>query len=54
MTARGVALVVRQEFRVRLRTGRWRWLLGSYVVVILLFTLLLDMALTDTSSSARR
>jgi ABC-2 type transport system permease protein len=49
MTARGVGLVVRQEFRVRLRTGRWRWLLGSWVVVVFLFTLLLDMALTDTT-----
>ncbi|OLB79365.1 MAG: hypothetical protein AUI14_10425 [Actinobacteria bacterium 13_2_20CM_2_71_6] len=45
MTAHGVLLVVRQEFRVRLRTGRWRWLLGSWVVVIGLFTLLLNMAL---------
>jgi ABC-type transport system involved in multi-copper enzyme maturation permease subunit len=48
MTARGVFLVVRQEFRVRLRTGRWRWLLGSWVVVILLFTVLLNLSLTDT------
>jgi ABC-type transport system involved in multi-copper enzyme maturation permease subunit len=48
MTAHGVSIVVRQEFRVRLRTGRWRWLLGSWVVVILLFTMLLSVSLTDT------
>jgi ABC-2 type transport system permease protein len=45
MTRHGVFLVVRQEFQVRLRTGRWRWLLGSWVVVIGLFTVLLDLSL---------
>jgi ABC-type transport system involved in multi-copper enzyme maturation permease subunit len=45
MTPRGVLLVVRQEFQVRLRTGRWRWLLGSWVVVIGLFTALLNLSL---------
>jgi len=49
MSFHGVSIVVRQEFRVRLRTGRWRWLLGSWVVVILLFTMLLSVALTDTA-----
>jgi ABC-2 type transport system permease protein len=48
MSAHGVFVVVRQEFRVRLRTGRWRWLLGSWVAVILLFTVLLDMSLADS------
>lgn len=48
MTAHGVLLVMGQEFRVRLRTGRWRWLLGAWVVVIGLFTALLDLALEDT------
>lgn len=46
MTARGVLLVTAQEFRVRLRTGRWRWLLGAWLVTLLLFTLLLNLALT--------
>ncbi len=45
MTPHGVLLVVRQEFQVRLRTGRWRWLLGSWVLVIGLFTVLLDFVL---------
>lgn len=40
-----VWLVVAQEFRIRLRTGRWRWLLGAWLVLLLLFTLLLDAGL---------
>jgi len=49
MSLYGVMLVVRQEFRVRLRTGRWRWLLGSWVAVLLLFTALLDLSLTGAT-----
>jgi ABC-type transport system involved in multi-copper enzyme maturation permease subunit len=41
----GVWLVARQEFRIRLRTGRWRWLLGVWVLVLALFTGLLDLSL---------
>lgn len=41
----GAALVARQELRIRLRTGRWRWLLASWLVVVLLFTGLLKAAL---------
>jgi ABC-type transport system involved in multi-copper enzyme maturation permease subunit len=37
ITPSGVLLVTRQEFRVRLRTGRWRWLLAGWVVLLLLF-----------------
>jgi ABC-type transport system involved in multi-copper enzyme maturation permease subunit len=40
-----VGLVVAQEFRIRLRTGRWRWLLGAWLVLLALFTLLLDAGL---------
>jgi ABC-type transport system involved in multi-copper enzyme maturation permease subunit len=40
-----VWLVITQEFRIRLRTGRWRWLLGAWLVLLLLFTLLLDLGL---------
>jgi ABC-type transport system involved in multi-copper enzyme maturation permease subunit len=47
----GVALVARQEFRVRLRTGRWRWLLAVWVAVVALFTGLLHSALFSTSSA---
>lgn len=48
MTPQGVFLVLGQEFRVRLRTGRWRWLLGAWVATVALFTLLLDLALDGT------
>jgi len=41
-----VWLVAMQEFRIRLRTGRWRWLLGAWVVVVGGFTVLLDLALS--------
>ena len=47
-SARAMLLVARQELRVRLRTGRWRWLLASWVVVVGLFTLLSDLALHAT------
>jgi ABC-type transport system involved in multi-copper enzyme maturation permease subunit len=42
---RGIALVVAHEFRIRLRTGRWRWLLGIWVVILAAFTFLLDAGL---------
>jgi ABC-2 type transport system permease protein len=45
MTLHGVLLVTAQEFRVRLRTGRWRWLLGAWLLTLLLFTFLVDLAL---------
>lgn len=43
---RGAAMVASQEFRIRLRTGRWRWLLAAWVVVVGLFTGLLTLALS--------
>jgi ABC-2 type transport system permease protein len=46
-TLRGIRLVAAHEFRMRLRTGRWKWLLGAWVVVVLLFTFLLDSSLHD-------
>jgi ABC-type transport system involved in multi-copper enzyme maturation permease subunit len=45
-----VWLVVAQEFRIRLRTGRWRWLLGAWLVLLALFTLLLDFGLKTGDS----
>jgi ABC-2 type transport system permease protein len=47
---RGIMLVALQEFRIRLRTGRWRWLLGGWLLVLAGFTLLVDLALTAGSS----
>jgi ABC-type transport system involved in multi-copper enzyme maturation permease subunit len=49
---RGIALVALQEFRMRLRTGRWRVLLGVWLFVLGGFTLLLDLALTNGGSAA--
>jgi ABC-type transport system involved in multi-copper enzyme maturation permease subunit len=46
-----VWLVVTQEFRIRLRTGRWRWLLGAWLALLALFTLLLDLGLRAGFSS---
>jgi ABC-type transport system involved in multi-copper enzyme maturation permease subunit len=40
-----VWLVIAQEFRIRLRTGRWRWLLGIWVALLAGFTFLLDAGL---------
>ena len=45
MTASGVVTVARQEFRLRIRAGRWKWLLGIFFLVLLGFTLLLRAAL---------
>lgn len=43
-TPNGIWLVARQEFRIRLRTGRWRWLLGGWVALLAIFTVLLDLS----------
>jgi hypothetical protein len=42
---RHVGLVLTQEFRIRLRTGRWRWLLGAWVALLAVYTLVLDAGL---------
>ncbi|HEY3262837.1 MAG TPA: ABC transporter permease subunit [Pseudonocardiaceae bacterium] len=41
----GVATVAGQEFRLRIRAGRWRWLLGAWFVTLAAFTVLLRLAL---------
>jgi ABC-2 type transport system permease protein len=46
----GVATVARLEFTVRIRAGRWRWLLGGWFVVLVLFTLLLRLAIGRAQS----
>lgn len=45
---RGIVAVAQQEFRVRLRTGRWRWLLLAWLVTIAGFTVLLRVALAES------
>jgi ABC-type transport system involved in multi-copper enzyme maturation permease subunit len=41
----GIATVAKQEFRLRIRAGRWRWLLSLWFAILLLFTALLRGAL---------
>src|SRR4051812_27310951 len=45
MSPHGMATVARQEFRLRIRAGRWRWLLSIWFAILLLFTALLRGAL---------
>jgi ABC-type transport system involved in multi-copper enzyme maturation permease subunit len=45
MSPHGIATVARQEFRLRIRAGRWRVLLSIWFAVLLLFTGLLRGAL---------
>jgi ABC-type transport system involved in multi-copper enzyme maturation permease subunit len=52
VTGHGVFLVAGQEFRLRLRTGRWPWLLVAWVAVVWLFTALLDSAYGDDNAAA--
>ena len=47
MTPQGIATVARQEFRLRIRAGRWRWLLGAFFLVLLAFTALLRTGLSN-------
>lgn len=47
---RGIVAVAQQEFRVRLRTGRWRWLLLAWLVTIAGFTVLLRVALAESQT----
>ena len=45
MTGSGIATVARQEFRLRIRAGRWKWLLAVFFLILLGFTALLRAAL---------
>ena len=44
MTGAGIRTVAQQEFRLRIRAGRWRVLLAVWFGVLLLFTGLLELA----------
>ena len=50
LTRSGVATVAAQEFRLRIRSGWWRWLLAIWTTVVLLFAVLLRLALNATGS----
>ena len=49
----GVRTVAEQEFRLRIRAGRWRWLLGAWFGVVLAFAVLLRLGLAATSADSR-
>jgi ABC-type transport system involved in cytochrome c biogenesis permease component len=51
VTGSGIATVARQEFRLRIRAGRWKWLLGSFFAVLLTFTALLDSSLGNLTDA---
>jgi ABC-type transport system involved in multi-copper enzyme maturation permease subunit len=51
MSPHGIATVAKQEFRLRIRAGRWRWLLAVWFAVLLLFTGLLRGALGGFSTN---
>ena len=44
MRPSGILTVARLEFRLRIRAGRWRWLVGAWFVVLLLITALVRAA----------
>jgi ABC-type transport system involved in multi-copper enzyme maturation permease subunit len=46
VSVHGVVTVARQEFRLRIRAGRWRWLLGAWTAVVLLFAVLFRLGLS--------
>ena len=43
----GVLTVAKLEFRLRIRAGRWRWMLASWFVLLLVVTLLVRNAATQ-------
>ncbi|MGZ4616555.1 MAG: ABC transporter permease [Actinomycetes bacterium] len=50
MTVTGVTTVMRQEFRLRIRASRWRWVLGAWAAIVALFAVLVRLGLSGTSS----
>lgn len=44
MRLSGILTVAQLEFRLRIRAGRWRWLVGAWFVVLLLITFLVRAA----------
>jgi ABC-2 type transport system permease protein len=46
MSREGIATVARQEFKLRIRAGRWKLLLGAFFGVLALVTLLLSSAVS--------
>ncbi|HYT09562.1 MAG TPA: ABC transporter permease subunit [Mycobacteriales bacterium] len=53
MTASGVLTVARLEFRLRIRAGRWRWMLGAWFAVLLGLTALVRAAASQNTIGNR-
>lgn len=51
MTPAGIATVARQEFTIRIRAGRWRWLLIAWFTILMLFTLLLRASIARVADA---
>lgn len=51
MTPQGIATVARQEFTIRIRAGRWRWLLVAWFVALMLFTLLVRASIARLAAA---
>ena len=50
MTVAGIGAVARQEFRLRIRAGRWKWLLAVWFLVLFAFTGLARLALDNVGA----
>jgi ABC-type transport system involved in multi-copper enzyme maturation permease subunit len=48
LTAHGVVTVARHEFTLRIRAGRWRWLLGVWFLLVSAFTVLVHLSVRST------
>ncbi len=53
MTGSGIATVARQEFRLRIRAGKWKWLVGAFFLVLLAFTALLRASVSSLTDEER-
>ena len=53
MTGSGIATVARQEFKLRIRAGKWKWLVGAFFVVLLAFTVLLRAGVSSLPERER-
>jgi ABC-type transport system involved in multi-copper enzyme maturation permease subunit len=52
MTWHGIATVARQEFTLRIRAGRWRWLLAVWFVLVTGFTVLVHLSVRASFAHA--
>jgi len=53
MTWQGVSTVARHEFTLRIRAGRWRWLLGVWFLLVSGFTVLVHLGVRHSDPQAQ-